>query len=75
MTTDDHRQTVSTNIGARVVEAQQWDELLGHLLDLAGQLVSVSADAIIVGRVRVRRTERLTWAHTRREWVELVAAV
>lgn len=43
MTTGDRRDTV--HMSTQVLD-RTWDELLGHLLDLNGQLASTSADAI-----------------------------
>lgn len=51
---------------ADLIDCSPWSELTGFALDLAGQLVSVSADAIIVERVRVQRTELSV--HYGRRW-------
>ena len=36
MTTEDRRDTTTMSTRAAVTEAQEWDRLLGYLLDLAG---------------------------------------
>jgi hypothetical protein len=53
------------------VANEDWGDLLGHLLDLSGQLISASTDAIIAERVRVLRTVETTRAGNRWATVDL----
>ena len=55
MTTENRPE--NTTMSAPAVINATWDELLGHLLDLAGQRVSVSAGQMVVTRVVVKRTD------------------
>jgi hypothetical protein len=71
VTFDEGRDDAGVDVETKAAVDGAWDDLLGYLLDLNGKLVSVSADAIVVEKMRIQGTELMIRAGKRWAAVEL----